>query len=114
TSASEDGLSFAIFRALIGVCLLATVGTVIAHGLVPIIWIDREWCGYRTLGDRSWLVTLLGGPRPEAVWLVIAMALVSGVALAIGLGGRFTALVGSPRWVARGLPESPPRAERRA
>ena len=43
TSAREDGLSFAIFRVLIGACLLATVGTVVAHGLVPIIWIDREW-----------------------------------------------------------------------
>jgi len=103
TSAKEDGLSFAIFRALIGVCLLATVGTVVAHGLVPIIWIDREWGGYRSLGDRSWLVTLLGGPRPEAVWLVIATALVSGVALTIGLGGRITALVASQSWLALSL-----------
>ena len=100
TSTKEDGLSFALFRALIGACLIATVCTVITHGLVPIIWIDRDWGGYRTLGDRSWLITLLGGPRPEAVWLVIAVALLSGLALMVGLGGRITALVAGQSWLA--------------
>jgi hypothetical protein len=100
TRRQEDGLSFALFRVLIGLCLIATVGTVIVHGLVPIIWIDRDYGGYRTLGDRSWLITLLGGPRPEAVWGVIAVALLSGLALTVGLGGRFTALVASQSWLA--------------
>ena len=100
TSAQEDGLSFALFRVLIGACLIATVMTVIVHGLVPIIWIDRDWGGYRTLGDRSWLITLLGGPRPEAVWGVIAVALSAGLALMVGIGGRFTAFVASQSWMA--------------
>ena len=100
TSASEDGLSFALFRVLIGACLIATVGTVIVHGLVPIIWVDSDWGGYRTLGDRSWLITLLGGTRPEAVWGVIAVALLAGFALVLGLGGRLTAFVASQSWLA--------------
>jgi hypothetical protein len=102
-SRKEDGLSFACFRVLIGLCLIGTVGTVVVHGLVPIIWIDRDFGGYRTLGDRSWLLTLLGGPNPFAVWSVIAVALLAGVALTIGFGGRITALVASQFWLALSL-----------
>jgi hypothetical protein len=102
-SRTEDGLSFALFRVCIGLCLLGTVGTVVVHGLVPILWVDREYGGYRSLGDRSWLLTALGGPQPEAVWLLIAVALASGVLLVVGFGGRVTAFVAAQSWLALSL-----------
>src|SRR5688572_3329523 len=99
-SRTEDGLTFALFRVATGLGLLGTVGTVLVHGLVPIIWVDVAHGGYRTLGERSFLIAALGGARPEVVWGIVATALLMGTFLVLGLGGRVTAFVAVQAWLA--------------
>ncbi|MEZ4234587.1 MAG: hypothetical protein R3F59_00160 [Myxococcota bacterium] len=87
-TAVESATAFALFRIAIGLCTLLTVGSVVWRGLVPVLWIDRAFGGYRALGQGPWLVHWLGGPDPRNIWLLTATALVGGVLTTIGLGGR--------------------------
>jgi hypothetical protein len=103
TSREEDGLTFALFRVAIGLALLGTVGTVVVHGLVRVIWVDKAFGGYRSLGHNSLLVNALGGPRPEVIGGIVATALVAGLLLVLGLGGRVTAFVAAQSWLALSL-----------
>lgn len=89
----EAGTSLALFRVAIGLCVLGTIGTVLAHDLVTVLWVDREWGGYRSLGKGSWLVELLGGPRPAVIWALVAVSLVGGLLLTVGLASRLGALL---------------------
>lgn len=92
-AATESATSLALFRIGIGLGVLLTVGSPAWRGLVPILWTDAEYGGYRTLGHGPWLVAWLGGPTPTVVWSLVAGALVAGALLTIGVGGRVTALV---------------------
>lgn len=89
----ETGEILAVFRILAGLSLVATVADVVLAGAVDVIWIDAADGGYRHLGrTSSWLIDLLGGPSPEVVWMLVGVAILGGLFLAVGLGGRITAL----------------------
>ena len=92
-SAREDATSLALFRFAMGTGVLLTIGTTWAAGLVPVIWIDAAHGGMRVLGAGPWLVNLLGGPTPTVVWSLVMVSMLSGLSLAVGFGGRISAVV---------------------
>ncbi len=89
----EPGEAFAVFRVALGLVLLHTIVNTVASGMVPVLWLNPEDGGYRQMATDSWLVTALGGPSPGLVWTLVVMCLLSGLALVLGLGGRWSALV---------------------
>ncbi len=91
--APEGGLPLAAFRVLVAVAVLSTVGSAVTHDLIDMVFVDDDFGGYRNLGRGPWLVAWLGGPTPSVVWGLVLGALVSGVALLAGLGGRVTAFL---------------------
>jgi len=92
-SRKETGEAFAIFRILCGFGILFNIGSVVMADIVDLIWIDAAHGGYRSLYPSSWSVKYFGGPNPKVIWTLVSLSLASGVALIIGIGGRFTALV---------------------
>lgn len=100
TSRTEDGLTLALLRIALGLCVLGTVGTVVAHGLVPMLWLGPADGGYRGYGDRAFLVNWLGGPTPALIWGLVAATLAAGAGMVVGLGGRLTAFVAVQGWLA--------------
>jgi len=92
-SRREAGTGLALFRIAIGLCVLGTIGTVVGHDLVGVLWVDRSHDGYRTLGAGPWLVALLGGPTPRVVWSLVVLTLAAGLAMVLGMGARLAALV---------------------
>lgn len=90
---AEDPLPVAIFRMLVALGAIATVGSVVAAGLVEVLWVDLAHGGYRELGRQHWLVDALGGSTPTVIWALVAASLVSSALLFVGAGGRVTALV---------------------
>jgi hypothetical protein len=95
----EPGTSLALFRIACGLILVGAVGTVVAHGLVPVIWLNPEDGGYRTV-EVPWQFRLAGGVNPGTVWPAVALTLTSGLLLAAGLGGRLTALLALQSYLA--------------
>jgi hypothetical protein len=91
-SGTESATSLSLFRLAMGVGVWHTVGPVVWRGLVPILWVDAADGGYLPLGDGPWLIALLGGPHPLQVWSFVAVALLAGTAMALGVGGRLAAL----------------------
>ncbi len=92
TSEREPAAALAVFRVAIAGVVLYTVGTVVAAGLVPTLWMDFADGGYRDNdGAGSWLISALGGPSPTVVWGVVGAALFGGACLAVGLGTRAAA-----------------------
>ena len=91
-SATEGATSLALFRIAIGLGSLYTIGSVALRGLVPILWIDEDYGGYRSLGDGPWLVARLGGPTPGVTWSLVIGALVGSLLVTLGAGGRISAL----------------------
>jgi hypothetical protein len=86
TSRTEVGTSIAVFRILIGLCVVLTIGWVIAADLVGVLWVSPENGGMSRVSPGR-IVEALGGPTPAVMtglaWLTCAMGLV----LAAGFGG---------------------------
>ncbi len=87
----EPATVLALFRICLGLMVLYTVGSVVWHDIVPLVWLDEAYGGYRKLEHGNFLVQWLGGPSPSLVWGLVAAVLVTGVALTLGLGGRLIA-----------------------
>ncbi|MEQ1568228.1 MAG: hypothetical protein ABMA64_21495 [Myxococcota bacterium] len=91
--ATEDATPTALFRIAIGLCTLYTLLSVIGHGLVPVLWEDSAFGGYRKLGEGPWLVAWMGGPTSLVVESLAGSAVVAAALLTAGIGGRVTAVV---------------------
>lgn len=91
--ATESATTLALFRIGIGLGVLYSVGSVVARGLVPVLWIDRDHGGMRDLMGGPFLVQWLGGPTPEVVWSLVAASLLGGLLLVLGVGGRWASLL---------------------
>lgn len=89
----ENGTSLALFRIACGLTVVCTIGTVVVHGLAPVIWLDAADGGYSKLDDNPWLFRLIGGVNPLTLWSMIGVCMGFGVALIVGWGGRITAFV---------------------
>ena len=92
----EPATPLAIVRILLGVCVLVTIGQVIAAGLVDAMWVDKDYGGLRNL-QGNWFVQALGGPTPQVVWRLVFVSLIGGVAMVVGLGGRVAASLLRPQ-----------------
>ncbi|MEZ4318078.1 MAG: hypothetical protein R3F61_11260 [Myxococcota bacterium] len=91
-SRTEAGTSIAVFRIAMGLCVMLTVGWVIAADLVDVIWVDAAYGGMSVV-HPSWWVAQLGGPTPAVMRGLAWAGVGAGALLALGLGGRLTALV---------------------
>jgi hypothetical protein len=91
-SARESATSLALFRIGMGLGVLLTVGSVVAHGLVAVLWLQPEDGGMRRLGEGPWLLALLGGPSPMTVWTLVFGSLLGGALMVAGVGGRWASL----------------------
>ena len=60
----EPGTSLALFRIACGIGVVITIGGVLGHDLVDVIWVSSEHGGVRRLARSPWLVEQLGGPLP--------------------------------------------------
>lgn len=89
----EHGRTLALLRIAFGLCVLYTVGSVVAHGLVPFLWFDAQDGGYLELGKTWWLVDALGGPKPPVVWGLVGLTLLAGSTLTLGLFSRISAFI---------------------
>ncbi len=91
-STREHGISLARFRIAVGLVILYSILSMVAADLVEVMWVDAKYGGLQSLSSRHWLAELLGGRTPTTAWLLVGGGLLSGALLALGLGGRFTAL----------------------
>ena len=57
-----------------GLCLVGSIGTVVAHGLVVPLWVTEEFGGIRDLGSGPHWIAALGGPTPTVIWSLVSMA----------------------------------------
>lgn len=96
----EPATSLALFRLACGLVICGAVGSVLAHGLVPVLWLDAADGGHLETVNRPWLFELLGGVTPRSVWAMTLTALAAGALLALGLGGRVTAFVALQSYLA--------------
>ena len=90
----EPGTTQAVFRILVGACVVYAITSVLLHGDRIPLWYDRPDGGYSRMTNPPWLVMLLGGPHPMQVNLLVASTIACGLLLMLGMGGRWTALVG--------------------
>lgn len=96
----EPGDSLALFRIGCGLCVVGAVGAVVTAGAVPTLWFDAPHGGYLATLDAPWQFTFLGGATPFNVWIMVVLAMISGLCLALGVGGRLTALVALQSYMA--------------
>jgi hypothetical protein len=88
--AREPAEGLALFRMAVGLCVLAALFSVLVSRLEPVIWHGAKDGGYLDLAPGPWLVDLLGGPATSTVHGLIGAALLGGVGVVFGFGGRLT------------------------
>src|SRR5438552_2757517 len=88
----EPAAALALFRIACGLVILGAVGSIVVHGLVPVLWLDRSQGGFISHVEKGWLFGLLD-VTPATVWATTLVCLVAAVLLVIGAGGRLSALV---------------------
>lgn len=89
---TEPGVSLAVFRIGVGLCVMITVGWVMGADLVGVIWVDQASGGIGTVGSGR-IVSALGGPTLPVMNGLSWAAVLAGGCLAMGLGGRVMAFV---------------------
>lgn len=92
TSHREPATALALYRIAIGLSVCAVLTGCWHKGVITPLYVDRAYGGYRALGDGPYLVAWLGGPTPSVVRSLFAASYLGGALLALGLGGRLTAL----------------------
>jgi hypothetical protein len=89
----EPATSLARFRIAVALVMLYSLLSMVAAGLVEVMWVDAAYGGLQTLSTRHWLVGLLGGRTHATAWTLVGSGLLLSTLLAVGLGGRITALL---------------------
>lgn len=93
-SQRESGTGLAVFRIAIGLVLLYSLLSILAAGLIDVLWLDIAHGGYGPLGHGNWLLSRLGGPgNPSAVYGLYIIALLGALATTIGFGGRIAIFI---------------------
>ncbi len=90
-SVREPGTTLAALRIGVGLVLLYSVLSVMAAGLVEVMWVDAAYGGLQTLDTPHWLARVLGGRTPGTAWTLGWASLALGTMLVLGYGGRVTA-----------------------
>ncbi|MCB9779557.1 MAG: HTTM domain-containing protein [Alphaproteobacteria bacterium] len=87
----EPATPLALFRIAMGLSVLYTLLPMLRDDVVRLVWMDRAYGGFRTLTPHHWLLDAVGGASDASVTVLVGAAVVTGVLLIIGLGGRVTA-----------------------
>ena len=90
-STREDARPLAAFRVAVGLCVCLSIGSVIGADLVGPLWTHADHGGIQAVPGTA-LAQLLGGPTPAVMHTLAWLAMLGGVALVAGIGGRVTAL----------------------
>ena len=96
----EPATALALFRIACGLGVLYTLIPMVRADVVRVLLTDRPYGGFRPLSPNNWLVDFLGGPTDAAVMILIGLAVMSGLFLVIGLGGRITPLLANQTMIA--------------
>lgn len=88
----EPADTLALLRICLGLAVIGTISTVVAHDLVAFLWLDAASGGYRETATPGFLYGLIG-VTPTTVWGGVVLGLVAGLLVTIGLGGRLPAFV---------------------
>lgn len=90
----EPATSLALFRIACGLTVLASIGTVICHGVAETLWLDHALGGFMELSDPPpWPFALLGGVTAAGLWTMIIVCLAAASCLTLGIAGRSAALI---------------------
>lgn len=87
----EPAESLALFRILIGLCVLSTVAVDVP--IRDFVWVERSDGGFRAIGEVRGLMALLGGHTDRVVCGLLAVTAVSGTSLTLGVLPRLSALI---------------------
>jgi len=97
----EPAHGLAFLRIGLGFILLVELLSVSLSGLVPTLWMHVDHGGYRAYTlTGAWLIDALGGPAPGLIWTLVALGMLSSVALLLGVGTRIAAFVGLQSFLA--------------
>jgi hypothetical protein len=89
----EPATPLALFRMALGLSMIGSLLSMIRAGVLPLLWTDRPYGGYRPLPGDHWMVELLAGPSDAAVLILVGLGLIGGLFLVLGFGSRITPLV---------------------
>lgn len=89
----EPATPLALFRVAIGLSMIGGLLSMMRAGVLPLLWTDRPYGGYRPLEAEHWMVELLAGPTDAGVVILVGLGLIGGLFLVAGLGSRITPLV---------------------
>ncbi len=105
-SRRESATSLAVFRILVGLVTLYSVGSAVAGGVVDLVWVGEEYGGIIARESDHWLWQLLSGPRtsdgstPTHVWALLAIASIGAATSTLGIAGRWPLLVAQQSYLA--------------
>lgn len=88
----ESGTTLAVLRIGIALALTYSLLSPLAFGIAQDLFTHQEYGGIRKLAG-SWLMQLLGGPRPSVFWLLYVASLALTLSLLVGFGGRVVPLL---------------------
>ncbi len=100
TSRQEPALGLAIFRIAIGLVMLYSIASMVAAGLVDVLWIDAADGGMQQLRGNHWLLHALGGPTAAVMRTLVPVGLLLSLLVAVGAGGRLTLLAAAQVYAA--------------
>ena len=89
----ESASGLAAFRIALGLVVLYSLLSIMASGLIAVLWIDVKHGGFGPLGPGNWLLAWLGGPTPGPVYGMWTVALCGALAMVVGIGGRVSIFV---------------------
>ncbi len=87
----EPATALALFRIALGLSILYTLIPMMTDEVLTLLWVDIADGGFRPLSARDWLVEALGGPTLQTSWGLSVAAVLAGLLLVVGLGGRLSA-----------------------
>lgn len=86
-SRTEEGTSIALFRICMALCVVYTVVDMMFTAVAEPAMLDVIYGGYRQFGHGPWAIKWFGGPTPTVLYGFTVTAAVTGLAVALGVGG---------------------------
>lgn len=83
---TEDGLTLALVRIVVGFAVASHLLRLLAVGAPSLIWVDSSVGGFRGLSP-PWLASV-GGATPDNIQIIVVGTAVAAVSLALGSGTR--------------------------
>lgn len=83
----ESATGWALFRIAIAICVLASLGSLTATGLLDVLWVSEPYGGYRHLGSVHLMTIELGPATPALINTLYVVAVLSTLAVLLGIGG---------------------------